>query len=426
MRLALTLLMLGLPPLAAHAQPGPSGPPAVGVVKVSQQPLTETDEFVGRVQAINRVDLVARVVGFLNKRLFTEGSEVKVGDLLYQIEKPPFEADAQAKAAAVAQANAVLQNATITLGRATSLLNTPAGQRSIVDDATATQRSQAAQLLAAQSQLRSSEINLAYTDIHAPIAGKISRTLVTEGNVVGPTTGTLASIVSQDPMYVIFPISVRTALDLRDRYADKGGPSAVVVKLKLPNGKPYDQDGHIDYIDPTVAQNTDTLGIRAVVPNPLRPGSKAGDPGDRELTDGMFLTVLVEAVQPIKALAIPQAAVLSDQQGSYVWVVGDGNKAERRGVTLGQPAGTMATVSAGLKEGETVVSDGVQRVRPNQPVNPAPAAPGPGGAGGPPGGAPPPAGGVAPAGAAASGSGASTASASPQPSPSGGAGQGRN
>ncbi len=414
MRLALALLMLGLCPLAAHAQPGPSGPPAVGVVKVSQQPLTETDEFVGRVQAINRVDLVARVTGYLDKRLFTEGSEVKIGDLLYQIEKPPFEADAQAKAAAVAQANAVLQNATITLGRATSLLNTPAGQRSTVDDATATQRSQAAQLMATQSQLRSSEINLAYTDIHAPIAGKISRTLVTEGNVVGLTTGTLATIVSQDPMYVIFPISVRTALDLRDRYAGKGGASAVVVKLKLPNGTAYDQNGHIDYIDPTVAPNTDTLAIRAVVPNPVRPGSKPGEPGDRELTDGMFLTVLVEAVQPIKALAIPQAAVLSDQQGSYVWVVGEGNKAKRRGVTLGQAVGMMATVSAGLKEGETVVSDGVQRVRPNQPVDPAPAAPGPGGAGGPPGGAP------------TSGSGTSASSASPQPSPSGGAGQGRN
>lgn len=383
----LSSALLGLP-FAAHAQPGPSGPPAVGVVKVTQQPLTETDEFVGRVQAVDRVDLVARVTGFLDKRLFTEGNEVRSGDLLYQIEKPPYEADVQAKTASVGQANAVLQNATITLGRANSLLNTPAGQRSTVDDATATQRSQAALLLAAQAQLRTSQINLAYTDIHSPINGKISRTAVTEGNVVGPTTGTLATIVSQDPMYVLFPISVRTSLDLRDRYAGKGGAAAVVVKLKLPNGKMFDQDGHIDYIDPTVAQNTDTLTIRAVMPNPVRPGTKQGDPGDRDLTDGMFLTVLVEAVQPIKALAIPQAAVLSDQQGSYVWVVGDGNKAVRRPITLGQPSGTMATVSAGLKEGETIVSDGVQRVRADQPVNPAPAAPGPGGAGGPPGGSP--------------------------------------
>ena len=409
-------------PVAAHAQPGPSGPPAVGVVKVSQQPITETNEFVGRVQAVNRVDLVARVTGFLEKRLFTEGSEVKAGDMLYQIEKPSYEADVQAKAASVGQANAVLQNATITLGRANSLLNTPAGQRSTVDDATATQRSQAAQLASAQAQLRNSQINLAYTDIHAPIDGKISRTAVTEGNVVGPTTGTLATIVSQDPMYVLFPISVRTALDLRDRYADKGGAAAVVVKLKLPNGKTYDQTGRIDYIDPAVAPNTDTLNVRAVVPNPVKSGMKQGDQGDRDLTDGMFLTVLVEAVQPVEALAIPQASVLSDQQGSYVWVVADNNTAQRRPVTLGQPAGVMATVTAGLKVGETVVADGVQRVRPGQPVNPAPAAPGPGGAGGPPGGSP----GGPPGGTPASGSGTAPSAASPQPAPSGGAGQGRN
>ncbi len=138
----------------AAAQGGPPGPPAVGTAIVQPQAITETDEFVGRIQATNRVDLVARVTGFLTKRLFVEGAEVKPGDLLYQIEKPPFEADVQAKMAAVAQANANLQNASITLGRATSLLNTPAGQRSTVDDATASQRAQAAQLLAAQAQLQ--------------------------------------------------------------------------------------------------------------------------------------------------------------------------------------------------------------------------------------------------------------------------------
>ena len=165
---ALTLLM----PHLARAQGGPPGPPAVGTTVVQPQSVTETDEFVGRIQATNRVDLVARVTGFLTKRLFTEGAEVKPGDLLYQIEKPPFEADVMAKTAAVAQANAQLQNASITLGRASSLLNTPAGQRSTVDDATASQRSQAAMLLAAQANLQTSQINLGYTDITAPIAGQ--------------------------------------------------------------------------------------------------------------------------------------------------------------------------------------------------------------------------------------------------------------
>jgi membrane fusion protein (multidrug efflux system) len=373
----------------AAAQQG--GPPAVGVVTVKQQSVTETDEFVGRVQAINRVDVVARVTGFLEKRLFTEGSEVKPGDLLYQIEKPPFEADVEAKTASVAQANAQLQNASITLGRANALLNTPAGQRSTVDDATASQRSNAALLLAAQAQLRTSQINLSYTDIISPISGKISQTNITVGNVVSPNTNTLATIVSQDPMYVVFPVAVHAALDLRDRYADKGGAAAVVIKLKLPNGKTYGPDGHIDYIGPSVSANTDTLTLRGKIDNPLRTGALAGAAGDRELVDGEFVTVLLQGVAPIQALTIPQAAILSDQSGTYVYVVGDGNKAEVRRITLGQPNGANATVMTGLKEGETIVSDGLQRVRPGQPVNPAPSQPGPGGAGGPPGG-------VAPAG----------------------------
>ena len=387
-RTFLAFLLLAVPQLA-FAQGGPPGPPAVGTTVVKPQEITETDEFVGRIQSTNRVDLVARVTGFLTKRLFTEGAEVKTGDLLYQIEKPPFEADVQAKQAAVAQANAQLQNASITLGRAQSLLNTPAGQRSTVDDATASQRSNAAMLLAAQANLQTSQINLGYTDITAPIGGKISRTIITIGNVVGPSTGTLATIVSQDPMYVLFPISVRSALELRDRYADKGGASAVVIKLKLPNGQMYGSDGHIDYFDPTVATNTDTITIRGLIPNPYYPGSKPGTPGDRILIDGEFVTVLLQGVQPVQTLAIPSAAVLSDQQGSYVYLVGEGNKALQQRITLGQSQGALAMVTSGLKEGDVIVSDGVQRVRAGQPVNPAPAAPGPGGAGGPPGGSPP-------------------------------------
>ena len=413
--LGAAFLIVASLPGPALAQGGPPGPPAVGTSVVQPQSITQSEEFVGRVQATNRVDLVARVTGFLTKRLFTEGEEVKPGELLYQIEKPPFEADVQAKQALVAQASAQLANASITLGRATTLLNTPAGQRSTVDDATASQRSQAAMLLGAQANLATSQINLGYTDITAPIAGKIGRTNITIGNVVSPSTGTLATIVSQDPMYVYFPIAVRTTLELRDRYADKGGTKAVIVKLRLPNGQIYAPDGHIDFIDPTVAPNTDTISIRALIANPYYPGAQPGTPADRELTDGEFVTVLLQGAVPIRTLAIPQAAVLSDQQGSYVWVVGADNKAVQRRVTLGQTAGALVMVAAGLKQGETIVSDGVQRVRPGQAVNPAPAAPGPGGANGPPGGVPPGTG-------AGTGTGNSPAQADPGGTPGGGQG----
>ncbi len=358
----------------SRAQMGPGGPPpAVGTVQAVRKPIIDTNAFVGRIQAVNRVDLVARVTAFLEQRLFTEGAEVAQGAVLYRLERGPFEADVQAKTAAVAQQQALLRNATITLGRAQSLLNTPAGQRSTVDDALAQQASQAAQVASAQAQLRASQINLAYTDIKAPVAGKITRTLVTEGNVVSPTSGVLATIVSQDPMYVLFPVSVRTAIDLRRRYADKGGLQAVTVKVRLPDGTPYGPVGQLDYVEPTVSQNTDTLTFRAVMPNPLLAGAKPGDVGNRALVDGEFVTAIVQAVEPIQALTIPRAAVLSDQQGSYVFVVGAGNKVEQRPVTLGQSTPETAVVLTGLKEGEQVISDGIQRVRPGIVVNPAPA-----------------------------------------------------
>ena len=373
-RLIILAFLLASPALA---QPGPAGPPAVGVVEVQERPIIESNSYVGRIQAINRVDLVARVSAFLTKRSFNEGGDVHAGDVLYTLERGPFEALVAAQGAQVAQATAVLQGSTLTLGRAEALLNTAAGQRSLVDDAQSLQRSHSAILLGAQAGLRQAQINLDYTEIKAPIDGRISRTAVTEGNVVGPNSGVLATIVSQDPMYVVFPISVRDALDLRERYASKGGMAAVSVRIKLPNGVDYGSAGQLDYVDPVVQPNTDTLILRARIANPVGQ-TKAGELGNRQLTDGMFVTVSLQGVAPVQALAIPRASVLSDQQGSYVWVIGEGNKAEQRRITLGQSTPDTAVVTAGLKVGESVVVDGVQRVRPGLIVSPGPASAGPG------------------------------------------------
>ena len=368
LRASLMLVAAG----AARAQM-PGGPPAVGVVRAEKQAVTETSEFIGRVQAVDRVVLTARVTAFLQQRLFTEGTEVREGDLLYRLERPPFEAAVQQQEAAVADANARLTNANIQLARAQSLLNTPAGQRSSVDDATAVQRSQAAQLMGSQAQLRIAQINLAYTDIHAPISGKISRTAISVGNVVSPSSGPLASIVSQDPMYVVFPIAMRTETDLEKRYADKGGMNAVVIKLRLPDGTMYGQEGKIDYIEPSVQATTDTILLRGKIANPPSRPMKADEPVERLLTDGEFVTVLVEGIQPIMALGIPRAAVLSDQQGDYVYVVDSQNHVAQRRIQLGQSTPSTAVVMAGLSEGEMVVLDGIQRVRPGIQVVPGPA-----------------------------------------------------
>jgi membrane fusion protein (multidrug efflux system) len=362
-------------PAATRAQPAPGGPPAVGVIEATKRPIIETSEFLGRVEAVNRVNVVARVTAFLEKRLFSEGAEVKTGDELYRLERGPFEADLAAKKAQVAQLQAMLENARLTAERARILLSGPAGQQSTYDAALANQRSLEAQVQAAQAQVQASQINLDYTDISSPIDGKIGRTAVTEGNVVSPGSGVLTTIVSQDPMYVIFPVSVRQGLELRDRYAPRGGLNAVVIKLRLPDGRLYDQTGKLDFVDNTIAQSTDTFTVRGVIPNTmLQDASTAGGPV-RELTDGEFVTVLLEGVQAVEVLAIPRAAVLSDQQGDYVFVVGPDNKAEQRRIQLGQSTPTVASVISGLSPGDKVIVEGLQRVRPGQPVAPGPASP---------------------------------------------------
>jgi membrane fusion protein, multidrug efflux system len=361
-----SLMLVG----ASAAQPGP---PAVGVVRAERQQITQIDEFIGRIQAVSRVAIVARVTAFLEKRSFVEGSEVKQGDLLYLLEQPPFQAQVDASKAAVEQLEAQHRNAQIALNRAQELLRSAAGPQATVDTALAAERALAAQISGAQAQLKTAEINLGYTEIHAPIDGQISSTAVTEGNVVSPASGILATIVSQDPMYIIFTVSNRTRLDLRNRYAGKGGYGAVVIKLQLPDGTTYGHDAKLDYISPTVAETTDTLTFRGVVENPVFLGVPAGQPSPRQLVDGEFVTVRLEGVQPITVLAIPRAAVLSDQQGDYVYVLDAQNKAQVRRVQLGQSTPSAAVIADGLKEGELVISEGLQRVRAGEAVSAGPA-----------------------------------------------------
>jgi membrane fusion protein, multidrug efflux system len=363
--LSAALLLAATPPVLAQ-QP-PAKPPAVGVVPVTRTPVTPSSEYVGRIQAKDRVNLVARVAAFLDQRLFTEGSEVKKGDLLYRLEQGPFQADVQAKQAQIAQFKAQLRNADVTLARAKALLSTPAGQQSTVDAALAGQQSLQAQVLGAEAQLAQSQINLDYTEIHAPIDGKIGRTAVTIGNYVNPGAGTLTTIVSQDPMYVLFPVPTRTVIDLKDHR---------VVKIRLPDGRLYDKQATLDFVDNTVAANTDTITLRATIDNPRLANVSGGDAPAHELVDGELVTVILEEAKPQEALTVPRAAVLTDQAGDYVFIVDGDDKAQQRRLQLGQstPSPALAVVLSGVNEGDRVILDGLQRVRPGQPVSPAPAA----------------------------------------------------
>jgi membrane fusion protein, multidrug efflux system len=366
-----TLLVIALLATApAHAQPAAGGPPAVGVIVAEQRPVTEQVDFIGRIEATDRVDLRARVTGFLEERLFREGQEVRTGEVLFRMERAPFEAEVARQQAAVAAAEAELTNSRIQLARARDLLRTQAGTQARVDDLTAAERAANAQLLAAQAALRVAAINLGYTEIISPITGKIGRTNVSVGNVVGPTAGTLASIVSQDPMYVAFAVSVRQGSELQARFAGRGGTAAVRVRIRLTSGETYEHTGEIVFVDNQIDRNTDTVLVRARIANPA---IAASGPADRRLIDGAFVTATVEGTEPVMAILIPRAAVLQDQQGSYVFVLDDGNRAERRAVRLGRSTAETAVVEGGLRAGDRVVSEGLQRVRPGDPVAPLPA-----------------------------------------------------
>jgi membrane fusion protein (multidrug efflux system) len=369
--LSLLVGMAALPTPCAIAQPAPSAAPAVGVVTVKRQPMVDSYEFNGRIQAINSVNIVARVSAFLQQQLFAEGTDVKNGDLLYVLEQPPYRASVNVQKASIAQAQAQLDNAKTELWRKQELVEKSTGTQQALDTAEATQRTYEAQLQAAQAQLEIAQINLGYTEIRSPIDGRVGRTSVTVGNVVNPNTGVLTTVVSQDPMYVLFPVPTRRAIELREEYAKKGGFDAVNIRLRLPDGRLYDQIGKVDFINNAVAQDTDTITVRGVIPNPILTSQTAGGVNLRELIADEFITVLLQSVEPKELIAVPRAAILSDQEGSYVYVVDDHNIARQRRVRLGELTPELAGIADGLTEGEQVIVDGVQRARPNAPVTPA-------------------------------------------------------
>jgi membrane fusion protein, multidrug efflux system len=368
----LCLASLCLAPPAA-SQPAPP-PPAVGVVTAKIEPVYETSQYVGRILAEKTVRLVARVTGFLEQRLFRQGSDVSKGQLLYVIEQPPYQAAVAQSQAAVAQASAQLSNAITTLNRELQLLHTPAGQQSTVDNDRATQLSDAAQLASAKAQFDTANINLGYTEIRAPIAGRIGITNISEGNVVGPSSGTLATIVSQDPMYVAFEMPMVDALELNTRYRAEGGLAALGIRIVLPDGQTYPHLGKVDFESNTVSSSTDTILVRGTIANPPLPGMTNAGVSNRPLTDGEFVTVILRGLKPLQSVVVPRQAVLNDQLGSYVLVVDEKSVVERRPVTLGQTTPATAVIASGLKSGERVVVEGIQRVRPGLKVNAEPVA----------------------------------------------------
>lgn len=356
----LAALLCGMRPAAAQPQAGQPIP--VGIVAAAMQPVNQGNDFVGRAEAINRVEIRARVTGFLEGAFFEEGAMVKDGQKLFEIDPASFQAAVQQAQGALLQAQATLTNASLQRARAEELVKTSATSVAVLDERKAAELSARGAVAIADADLKTATINLGYTNISAPISGKIGRAKVTKGNVVGPNTGDLVLIVSQDPIYVTFPVSQREFL----RIKQEGGEAtrdSLTVKLKFADGSPYDHDGKIDFVDVTVNRGTDTITVRARVANP-----------EGMLVDGQYLHVLVQGKTPQEMVVIPQAALLADQAGTYVFVVVDG-KAETRRVKLGGQIGTGIAVTEGLKGGEQVVVTGLQSLRAGAKVSASPMPP---------------------------------------------------
>jgi membrane fusion protein (multidrug efflux system) len=333
-------------------------PPAVSVSAVANRQVTETGEFVGRVVPINKVDIVARVTGFIGQRNFTEGQMVKTGDLLFRIEPDTYKAAVDQQEASVAKAKATEVNADLQLKRSQELVKNQNVPQSTVDQNLATEQAAQADILQAQALLEQAKINLGYTEIRSPIDGRIGIANFTVGNLVSPSTGILATIVSQDPIYVIFQASEADVVEYRKRVAASADKDPhVTVHIRLPDGSIYNHPGLTNFLDVQVQADTDTIAARAELPNP-----------DGELIPGGVVGVIVERGKPRYALFVPQSAVLLDQAGHYVLVVDDAKKVEQRRITTGPDHGKDVEVANGLKEGELVIVDGIQKVHPGQVV----------------------------------------------------------
>ena len=365
----LALLASGCGDDQSRAQ-GEPPPPAVVVAAVQRADINPRQEYVGQTVAVDTVDLRARIEAFLVRRAFREGDDVKAGALLFALEREPFEAAVEVAAAKVAQANAAVVRTRRDLDRARTL----AGQGNIsqqsLDRALSDQQQAEAAQRQSEAELRQAQIDLGYTQIVAPFDGRIGRSVYSAGQWVGPDSGVLATLVKLDPIYVVFNVSERSYLDYRqraDQAARLGKPRAEFVpRLRLANGAAYPVAGRFDFVDNQVDPSTGTIAVRAEFANP-----------DKLLVPGLFVTVVLEAAEATSALLIPQAAVQEDQAGRFVLVVGADNKVEVRRIETGARLGVLWAVTSGLAEGDRVIYEGLQKVRPGGVVTPTLKAPSP-------------------------------------------------
>ena len=330
--------------------------PHVTVEKATYRSYTEKFNFPGRVEAVNTVTLKARVAGFLKDRLFEEGDIVKKGQLLFTLEREPFEAKVAEASANLTKMEADAKNAKLKLERALELRKTGNVSQATLDSREAENSIAKGQVLQAQAALNLAKLDLSYTSIKAPFTGKIGLADYSSGEYL-PVNTTLATIVSIDPMNVLFSVSERELLSMQNAGVLNSDGDNLAVSLVMGDSSVYRYEGQINFTDVTVDDSTDTVKMRAVFPNPAR-----------QLVSGQFISVLLEYESPEEKIIIPQAAVLSSVASKYVYVVDAQNKVVNKPIKVGIEQGKNIVVLEGLEAGERVVVNGLQKVRPGQEV----------------------------------------------------------
>lgn len=375
--------VLGLLLIAGCSKPdgqpgGPPGAPPVSVAAAVQRTVTDIEEFTGRLEAPRSVEVRPRIGGTIDKVHFSDGARVAQGAMLFTIDPKPFQAELARAQSQLTAARSRAALATSELARAKKLLDSKAVSAQEFDQLTSGAATSGADIAAAEAAVRVAQLNLGYTGVRAPMAGQLSRAIITEGNLVNDQS-VLTTLVATQKVYAYFDGSEQTFLRLR-----KGDPGQRTVRMALADETGFPHEGRIDFVDNQLNPQTGSIRMRGVFDN-----------ARGEFTPGLFARLQLAGGAPYPAVMTPERAVGTDQSRKLVFVIGEGNVAQAREVQLGTLIEGMRVVTSGLKAGELVVVDGLQRVRPGAPVQPItvltdergmplPAPP----AGGPPGAAP--------------------------------------
>jgi membrane fusion protein (multidrug efflux system) len=336
-------------------------PPVVVVQTVVDGPIEPPTESIGRVEALQAVDIRARVSGFIEKVAFGPGAAVKEGDLLFAIEPAGYQAAVATAKAQVARAEATRQQATNTRNRNAELIRRNAVARAAYDESQTALDIATADLAAAQAGLDTAELNLSYTQIAAPISGRIGQPLFTKGNFVGPDVGTIARLVQVDPVRVVFSVTEGEITSFRQKEAGemKSRVDAMKLSLRLPNGSLYQHEGNLEFLSPEVSAATGTATVGVIFPNP-----------EDLLMPGQFVKLIVGSAEQASGPSVPQSAVLQDRDGRFLYVMGEDNIVRQRRIDTGAKVGDLWAVRQGVKSGEKVVVQGTQRLTDGIAVQP--------------------------------------------------------